>query len=102
MRNNQDANILEELYFGNIDPNAQSFDRTSNFGKAMQVTVDTEEELLKLLEGREKQLFRDFVAAQSEIVGITAVEKFVKGFKLGARIGLEILSDEDSCLRDIT
>ena len=62
---------------------------------------DTEYELLKLLDGKENQLFRDFIKAQSESNAITGVEKFIKGFKLGARIGLEILSDEDSCLRDL-
>ena len=93
--------MLEELYFGNIDPNTQTFDRHSNFGKAMQVMSDTEDELLKLLEGKENQLFRDFVKAQSEINGITGVEKFIKGFKLGARIGLEIVSEDDSCLKDL-
>ena len=93
--------ILSELYFGNIDPNTQTFDRHSNFGKAMQVMSDTEDELLKLLEGKENQLFRDFVKAQSEINGITGVEKFIKGFKLGARIGLEIVSEDDSCLKDL-
>ena len=93
--------MIEELYFGNIDPNTQTYDRHSNFGKAMQVMSDTEEELLKLLEGKENQLFRDFVKAQSEINGITGVEKFIKGFKIGARIGLEIVSEDDSCLRDL-
>ena len=67
----------------------------------MQVMSDTEDELLKLLEGKENQLFRDFVKAQSEINGITGVEKFIKGFKLGARIGLEIVSEDDSCLKDL-
>ena len=93
--------MIEELYFGNIDPNTQTYDRHSNFGKAMQVMSDTEDELLKLLEGKENQLFRDFVKAQSEINGITGVEKFIQGFKLGARIGLEIVSEDDSCLRDL-
>ena len=92
---------IAELYFGNIDPNTQTFDRHSNFGKAMQVMSDTEDELLKLLEGKENQLFRDFVKAQSEINGITGVEKFIKGFKIGARIGLEIVSEDDSCLKDL-
>ena len=93
--------MLDELYFGNIDPNTQTFDRHSNFGKAMKVMSDTEDELLKLLDGKENQLFRDFVKAQSEINGITGVEKFIKGFKLGARIGLEIVSEDDSCLKDL-
>ena len=40
--------------------------------------------------------------AHSEINGTTAVEKFVKGFKIGARFGLEVLSEDDSYLRDKT
>ena len=93
--------MIEELYFGNIDPNTQNFDQTSNYGKAMMIMCDNEEELMKLLEGKEKQLFINLMKAQSEINGITAVEKFIKGFKLGARIGLEILSDDYSCMKDI-
>ena len=67
----------------------------------MKVMSDTEDELLKLLDGKENQLFRDFVKSQSEINGITGVEKFIKGFKLGARIGLEIVSADDSCIKDL-
>ena len=93
--------MLVELYFGNIEPNTQTFDSHSNYGKAMQIISDTEDELLKLLEGKENKLFRDFVNAQAEINGITGVEKFIKGFNLRARIGLEIVSEDDSCLRDL-
>ena len=93
--------MLEELYFGNIDPNVQSFDKNSSLGKAMQVVSDTEDESLNLLDGRENHLSRDFVAAQSEINGITAVEKFIKGFKLEARIGFEMINEDYSCLQDI-
>ena len=67
-------NIIEELYFGNIDPNTQTFDSHSNYGKAMQIISDTEDELLKLLDGKENQLFRNFIKAQSEINAITGVE----------------------------
>nr|WP_312072289.1 DUF6809 family protein [Anaerotignum propionicum] len=50
-------NILEELYFGNIDPNTQSFDRRSSYGKAMQRILDCKSKLTELLEGKESSCF---------------------------------------------
>lgn len=73
--------ILEELYFGNIDPNTSFFPKDSNYGRAMETISDTENKLMELLEGKEKKLFLDFVNAQSEINGILSVEKFMDGFK---------------------
>jgi hypothetical protein len=55
-----------------------------------------------LLEGKEKKLLLDLVNAQSIVDGITAVDIFIKGFRLGDRIAIEVMSDEDGCLREIT
>lgn len=49
-------NILEEFYFGNIDPNTQSFDSSSSYGQAIQVIADREEKFSALLEGKEKMV----------------------------------------------
>jgi hypothetical protein len=46
-------------------------------------------------------LFLKFVNAYGEIDGIQNVECFISGFRLGARLALEIMSDEDGCLVDI-
>lgn len=40
--------------------------------------------------------------AQSELVGITGLEIFVAGFRIGGRLILEMLEDDDGCFRDIT
>ena len=95
-------NMLEELYFGNINPNDQSFIRDSSYGKAVQTMSENEDKLTELLDGKEKKLFLDLVNAQGIVNGTTAVENFINGFRLGAKIALEIMSDEDGCLRDIT
>jgi hypothetical protein len=87
-------NILEEFYFGNIDPNTQSFDSNSRYGQAMQIIADREEKLLVALKGEEKQLFLDFCNAWSEINGSTAVSKFIIGFKLGAQFTAESLKED--------
>jgi len=54
-----------------------------------------------LLEGQEKKLFLELVNAQSEANGIAEVESFINGFRLGARIAIEVMNEEDGCLVDI-
>jgi len=93
--------MLEELYYGNIRPNDKQFIRNTQFDKAMHVLSENEAKLTSLLEGQEKKLFLDLVNAQSEVNGVTAVESFIEGFRLGARIAIEIMSEEDGCLVDI-
>jgi hypothetical protein len=93
--------MLEELYYGNIRPNDKQFIRDTQFDKAMHVLSENEGKLTGLLEGQEKKLLLDLVNAQSEVNGVTAVESFINGFRLGARIAIEIMNEEDGCLVDI-
>lgn len=93
--------MLEELYYGNIRPNDKQFIRDTQFDKAMHMLSENEAKLTDLLEGQEKKLFLDLVNAQSEVNGVTAVESFINGFRLGARIAIEVMNEEDGCLVDI-
>ena len=96
-------NIIEELYFGNIDPNTETIDSDSDFGKASMKVSQNEDKLMELLGGKEKQLFIELINAQSEIDAITAVRKFTKGFQLGARFTLDsLVVPQESVIRDIT
>lgn len=81
--------VLEDLYFGEIQPNISNHDENSRLKKAEQIVDENEELLLKLLEGKEKKFLLNLVDAQSEVDGNLAYENFAYGFKLGARIILE-------------
>ncbi|MEG1631196.1 MAG: hypothetical protein RR423_02935 [Hydrogenoanaerobacterium sp.] len=76
--------ILEEFYYENIQPNSKQFSRGTDFDKAMHIIGANEDKLTELLSGKEKQLFFDYCSAWNEVNGITAVEKFINGFKIGA------------------
>ena len=93
--------MLEELYFGNINPNEKQFDPSSEYAENMQIIADNEEKLTLLLTGKEKDLFLDFVNAQGSVDAITAIENFIIGFRLGVRIGIEVMDGEDGVLKDI-
>ncbi len=94
--------ILEELYCGNINPDAKQFKHDSAYGKAMATASENEELLLRLPRDKEKRLLIDLVNAQSTICGEMSVEHFIMGFRLGAQMGFEVMrEDVESCLRDI-
>jgi len=95
------SSILEELYFGNINPSEKRFVRDSQYDKAIQAISTNGERLTELLTDKEKSLFLDYANAQSEINSISMIESFVDGFRLGAKIMLEVMSDANGCLRDI-
>ena len=82
-------NVLEDLFFGEIQPSIWDPGKNPRLKKAGHTVDESEEILTKLLEGKEKKLFLDFVNAQSELDGSHAVENFISGFKLGARIIVE-------------
>ncbi|MGI5985704.1 MAG: DUF6809 family protein [Oscillospiraceae bacterium] len=86
----------------NINPNERTFIKNSAYSLAAQTLSENESKLIELLEGKEKKLLLDLVNAQSIVDGITAVDIFIKGFRLGDRIAIEVMSDEDGCLREIT
>ena len=81
--------VLEDLYFGEIQPNMNNCDESEDRKKSEQIVDGNEEILLRLLEGKEKKLFLDLMNAQSEMDGNIAYENFAYGFKLGVRIVLE-------------
>lgn len=81
--------VLEDFYFGEIQPNIRSHSSNPRLKKCSQTINENEEILLKLLEGKERKLFLDFVDAQSEVEGTSAVENFINGFKLGVRMIVE-------------
>ena len=51
-----------------------------------------------MLEGKEKDLLLRLLNAENEIAAILAYENFVLGFRLGARMVLEIMDEDDGSL----
>lgn len=83
--------ILEELFYGNINPDTQYFTKQSEFGRAMKVLTEREDELTSALNDTEKEILQHFINAQLEVNSLTAKTKFLYGFKLGSQIMLETM-----------
>lgn len=78
-------NFIEELFYGNIDPQARGYTMDSNIKKVSDKTNDIEEQLTNKLNNEEKALFLDFVNAHSELSAESGLDSFIVGFRLGAR-----------------
>lgn len=98
------VSVIEELYYGNIQPYAKQFDRNSEFGRLMVAMCKREEDLLKALEINPelKTSFEKYVSISGEIVAKTAEERFVDVFKLGAKFIMDIIDTGTGDLKDIT
>ena len=88
-------NTLEDLYFGKITPNEQDITPDSPLQQAMDQAEEYEEKLSALLEGEEKTMLLRLLNAENEISSTMALENFVLGFRLGMRMTIEAL-DEDN------
>ncbi|MBQ2967636.1 MAG: hypothetical protein IJE10_05910 [Clostridia bacterium] len=77
--------ILEEFWYGNINPMERPFQRQRKFDKTFRLLVKNEEKLLENLNEQEKEVFDKFKACYDEMIQTTECQTFIKGFKLGAR-----------------
>lgn len=87
--------ILDELYYGNINPNEEGFRRGTPYARALQIIADNEEKLNDLLAKEEKPLLSEMNSAQLEANHLAMVEKFKQGFRLGAKIILSVMLEND-------
>ena len=88
-------NFIEELFYGNIDPQARGFRRGyASAEPAGESADEIEEKLTGLLQGEEKKLFLRFCNAHAEQMGDASLEAFTAGFRLGARFMLDTFLSE--------
>lgn len=78
-------NIIEELFYGNIDPQARGFKKDSYLQKQMTIMFHSEEILTERLKGDDKKTFLSFVNASDIVLGESEIDSFIVGFRLGAR-----------------
>nr|WP_326184226.1 DUF6809 family protein [uncultured Oscillibacter sp.] len=93
---------LEDLYYGNITPCDRQIEPGSDLQRAMEKAEKIEEKLITRLKDEEKPLLLNLINAQDEISSTIAIEKFILGFRLGMRLAIESLDENDGCLTDIT
>ena len=92
------TNFIEELYYGNIDPQARGYRPKSPAKKASDSLSGLEEKLTEHLAGEDKELFLRFCNAYAELMGECELDTFMNGFRLGARFMMDTFLSDDAPL----
>ncbi len=79
------SSIIEELFYGNLEPQKLTTEITPKLKKKLSELVKKEEELTSKLSEEEKELFSNYVSAYNEFSSISISDGFISGFRFGAR-----------------
>ena len=94
--------FLDELYYGNINPNENRNRRPLPYEKAVRTFSDIESKLSKELNGENLKLFNELVNASDEISATSGVENFKIGFRLGIKMMCDsLLFEENKIFKDV-
>ena len=86
--------ILEELFYGNICPNTDCRSRDKETKQLMGYIADHHDNLLSTLNDQQKELFEKFDDCYNELTDINEREIFAYAFKLGAKLMLTVMLDD--------
>ena len=86
---------LEDLYYGNIIPHEKRIPAKSELQRRVSRAAECENRLTELLNDEGKELLSVFTSAQQEIDSITAIDNFILGFRLGVRLMVECMDEND-------
>ena len=93
--------FLDELYYGNINPNENRNRKHLPYEKAVKTFSDIESKLKKELNGENLKLFNELVNASDEISATSSVENFKIGFRLCVLMMCDsMFSDNSIILKD--
>lgn len=79
------STFIEELYYGNIEPQALSSELSVELNKKLNILTEKEEVLTAKLIEEDKKLFLDYANTYNEFLSLSNSDSFISGFRLGAR-----------------
>lgn len=87
------SNIIEDFYYGNIEPQELNSEITPKLKKKLSSLAEKEEQLTARLTGEEKELFLNYVSAYVEFSTTANADSFISGFRLGAKFTYDTFID---------
>ena len=86
-------NILEELWYGNIEPAEYDISSSNEYKKLLQLISWNEDKLLATMTDAQKELFTKYADCVREYQTMAERLLFQNSFRLGARIILEVMRE---------
>ena len=85
--------LLEELWYGNIEPTEYDSDTSKEYKEALRLISRNEEKLQATMTDEQKELFSRYMDAVREYQTMAECLLFQNSFKLGARMMLEVMEE---------
>ena len=83
------SNIIEELFYGNLEPQECSSELTAEMKKKLSQLTKKEECLNEKLADELKDLFADYTSSCTAFTSVCCADSFMVGFRLGARFAYD-------------
>lgn len=79
-------NILEELWFGNINPQRCGTPQDPRIGQALSLVVKNEDAIRAMLSDAQKEQLERLSDCQSDLTDLLERKAFAEGFRLAVRL----------------
>lgn len=83
--------ILEQLFNGDIYPSEQIKIKLAGYQEARKVAIQAHDAFEEKLSQQMKQELDEWFSKEADVSGYYSTQTFMDGFKLGARLMLEIM-----------
>ena len=84
-------NILEEFWYGNLEPSEYDSCSTKEYKEVLQLISRNEEKLLATMSDEQKELFSRYTDCVREHQTMAECMLFQSSFRLGGRMMLEVM-----------
>ena len=88
--------LLEELWYGNVNPNERYNRPNSEYAKLIKESADCLKQLEEELTPEASNLLEEFCNIQARAAGILEEDTFIRGVRIGARFILDVVGDYHS------
>lgn len=86
--------ILEQLWYDGLYPSETKLSSDSQSLKQINILLEDEERLLKMLSDDAKETYKKYIDSREELATIDNAGIFTAGFRLGAKIMLEVMEEK--------
>ena len=86
--------VLEDQWFDNLIVNDAEIKKGSEAERVLAAMVRSDNALEETLTEQQKEQLQNAKDLSNQLLAILEKEAFIRGFKLGARMAAEVLSDE--------
>ena len=90
--------VLQDLWDGNISPSERSIRHGSLYADLSRQAIEDEVKFRKELSEKGRAIYEDYCNKQNKLLELGEADAFIQGFRLGARIILDVVTDYASPL----